>query len=104
MNQVVKKFPKKKVLLGLVIVCMLMIFVGCVCSSDEPANANKTAAVAAPLPAARPLAPPLAQAKPAADEFGPDLACQFVKWWASKSMDYSPATAQAAHPGAFKGK
>jgi hypothetical protein len=102
MNQALKKFPKKKIILGLVITGMLLIFVGVGFSADEPANANKSAtAPSAQVPA--PATPaPLAQPKPVADPFTPELATQFVKWWSAKSMNYTAASAKADHDEAFK--
>jgi len=102
MNEILKN-PKKKLLLGLVIVGMLLVFVGVGFSSDEPANANKSGT---PQTAQAPTAPaPVPVAKPAApapDALTPNLSCDFVKWWATKSMEYTPAAARASHVEAFR--
>lgn len=90
-----KRLKANKFLLGLVIVCMLGIFVGGVCTTDDPhkkpvkeedaANVPETAKTENPAPAA----------------FTPALATDFVKWWVPQAMDYSVQTAKQNHTQAF---
>ena len=99
---VIQRIRRDKILLGLIIVGVLAIFVGGVCSNDEPAATKAPAkeATFAETAAATQIA--AAPATPAPAALDPGLASQFVKWWLAQSMDYAAATAKPHHTEAAR--
>jgi hypothetical protein len=97
MNELRKRFSQKKLTLAFLLVGMSIVGVGAMCSNDEPKKGKpaEAHAQAAPMPA------PAAKAEAPVEQFSPELATQFVRWWAGMSMDYTPQTAQANHKQAF---
>jgi hypothetical protein len=95
---IIQRIMKDKILLGLVIVGVLLIFVGVVGSGDDPAKPSQPASQPLAAEAAKPMAAPQAAAPTApVAAVDPKLASEFVTWWISKSMDYTAATAKPHH-------
>lgn len=98
---VIQRIKRDKILLGLIIVGVMAIFVGGVCSNDEPAATKAPPKEAATFAeTATPAA--AAPAAPAQANLDPGLASQFVKWWLAQSMDYAAATAKPHHTEAAR--
>jgi len=95
-NQIVRKIFQDKILLGLLIVCLLAVFVGGFNYKQDMQSAQE--AGIQPVPAS--------QGTDKTGNYGqdshlqPDLAVQFVKWWVKKAMDYTPASAMQSHQAA----
>ena len=93
---IVARILQDKIILGLVIVGILGIFVGGFATSDEAPDSVKRLQKQAPrnllLPVMMPKTP---------QKLDPPLATDFVKWWMSGAMDYSPSSAAKNHEASF---
>jgi hypothetical protein len=94
----VKRILGDKILLGLVIVGLLLVFVGAFCTQDEP---TKKTEQPQPLPQTA-MAPQTPAPPAAANQLDPKLATDFVTWWLTKAMDFNMQSARASHTEASK--
>ncbi len=95
-QQTVKKIFNDKILLGLLIVCLLGIFVGGFNYKQEKQSAQEAAVQS--MPASDSM---LKTSNYSSDnQLPPDLAVQFVRWWLKPAMDYAPASAVQSHRAA----
>jgi len=93
----VARILQDKILLGLVIVAILGIFVGGFATSDEAPESIKRLQQQASGNSADAGHEDKTSAK-----IDPPLATDFVKWWMSGAMDYSPNSAGKNHEAAFR--
>lgn len=95
-NQAVKKILNDKILLGLLIVCLLGIFVGGFNYSQDSQRAKEAQTQAGLIGQGT--------SKPNnyinGGNLTPDLAVQFVKWWIKPAMDYTSSSAAQSHQAA----
>jgi hypothetical protein len=96
----VTRIIQDKILLGLVIVCILGVFVGGFTTKEQaPASPKRSHLETASEPQS-PGATPVSSAYASA-QLDPHLATDFVKWWMSGAMDFSQASAIKNHDAAF---
>lgn len=89
---IIQKVLQDKILLGLVVICILGLFVGGLTMGDDKPDAGKKQEEAA-APGAEPAA--------ASAALTPDIARDFVSYWLAKAMDYNAATANPSHQEAM---
>ena len=97
---IIQKILQDKILLGLVVICILGIFVGGMTMGDDKGDAHKskeqqTSDQKTESPAASP-AP-----DPPPEKLTPVLAADFISWWLNGAMDYNPGTAAQSHQQAM---
>ena len=99
-TKISERIKQHKALFAILIVGTLALFVGGMCWNDEPSTSKKTEEKAAAPPQQASSSQP--QAAPPAQTLDGPLASQFVRWWISEAMDYSPNSAKPNHADALR--
>lgn len=110
---VITRVLQDKILLGLLIVGVLGIVVSGMNSQEEPPLKQQAAGTAGINETTAASRDGLTQnqddqstqeqnAQVDASKLKPELACEFVKWWAGSAMDYSAGSAARNHKEAFR--
>lgn len=100
----IQKIFGDKILFGLLIVCLLGVFVGGFNNKSElravqqaPSEPSQNPSQASPSQAPDESK---SNAYSSGSDLQPDLAVDFIKWWMKGAMDYSPQSAAQSHQAA----
>jgi hypothetical protein len=100
---VVQKVLQDKILLGLVVICILGLFVGGMTMNDEKGDKKGDKEQAAEQAPAGDQQQPQQQAAAVPGKLTPDLAANFLGWWLQNgAMDYNAPTAIQSHQVAMQ--
>lgn len=99
-RNIIQKILQDKILLGLVVICVIGLFVGGMTMGDDK-DAKKDKGQAQEQEQASGSSEKGEQQQPASDKLTPTLATDFIGWWLTGGMDYNAATAMQSHQQAM---
>jgi hypothetical protein len=96
---IIQKVLQDKILMGLVVICVLGLFVGGMTMNDEKGEKKEKSETAATAEQGQPAQQ---QAATPAAGLTPSIATDFVSWWLQAAMDYNGASAAQNHQSAMQ--